>query len=47
MSGKIMSRIQPERVTDTHAFFWNSLYSQWYTRKNLFEENGKDRLWLK
>ena len=36
-----MSRIQPERVTDTHAFFWDSLYSQWFTRAGLFkDENG-------
>lgn len=33
-------KLQPERITDTHAYFWNSVYSQWYTKKNLFQEDG-------
>lgn len=32
--------IFPGRITDTHAYFWNSVYSQWYTKKNLFQEDG-------
>jgi len=35
-------RVQPERITETHAYFWNSLYSQWYTTSNQFQENGID-----
>lgn len=31
-------RINPERMTDTHAYFWNSLYSQWFSRPNLFQD---------
>lgn len=33
----------PGRITDTHIFFWNSVYSQWYTTYNnggQFIENG-------
>jgi len=30
----------PGRITDTHVFFWNSIYSQWYTTSNQFEEDG-------
>ena len=32
------------RITKTHYYFWNTIYSQWYMSKNkdyLFEENGK------
>ena len=32
--------MNPERITDTHIFFWNSVFSQWYTSENQFEENG-------
>lgn len=31
------------RVTDTHYYFWNTIYSQWYMSQDkdyLFEENG-------
>ena len=31
------------RITKTHYYFWNTIYSQWYMSKNkdyLFEENG-------
>lgn len=34
------NRIIPGRITDTHVYFWNSLYSQWYTTENQFQENG-------
>jgi len=37
-------RQKPGRITDTHIFFWNSIYSQWYTTYNnqggQFIENG-------
>lgn len=32
------------RITKTHYYFWNTIYSQWYMSKNkdyLFEENGR------
>lgn len=32
------------RITKTHYYFWNTIYSQWYMSKHkdyLFEENGK------
>lgn len=32
------------RITKTHYYFWNTIYSQWYIPKHkdyLFEENGK------
>lgn len=31
------------RITDTHYYFWNTIYSQWYISQDkdyLFEENG-------
>lgn len=31
------------RITDTHYYFWNTIYSQWYISNDkdyLFEENG-------
>lgn len=31
------------RITDTHYYFWNTIYSQWYMSQDkdyLFEENG-------
>jgi hypothetical protein len=28
------------RKTDTHFFFWNTIYSQWFTSKNQIIENG-------
>lgn len=31
------------RITNTHYYFWNTIYSQWYMNKNkdyLFTENG-------
>jgi len=28
------------RQTDSHFYFWNTIYSQWYTSKNQFEEDG-------
>jgi len=31
-------RVQPERITEAYAYFWNSLYSQWYTTKNQFQD---------
>jgi hypothetical protein len=37
---KMNKRETPGRITDTHVFFWNSIYSQWYTTPNQFEENG-------
>jgi len=37
---KLNGREQPERITEKYAFFWNSLYSQWYTRKNLFKDDN-------
>ncbi len=37
-------RQKPGRITDIHVFFWNSIYSQWYTTYNnqggQFIENG-------
>jgi len=33
-------RQTPGRITDTHVFFWNSIYSQWYTTPKQFTENG-------
>jgi len=37
----VTERQKPGRITDTHVFFWNSIYSQWYTTNNgQFEENG-------
>jgi len=27
-------RQKPGRITDTHVFFWNSVYSQWHTTYN-------------
>jgi ribA/ribD-fused uncharacterized protein len=29
------------RVTKTHLFFWNTIYSQWYTAPKLITEEGK------
>lgn len=29
---------KPERITDTHAYFWGSIFSNWYPSK--FEYNG-------
>lgn len=29
------------RVTNTHLFFWNTVYSQWYTAPKLITEEGK------
>ena len=29
------------RVTSTHLFFWNTIYSQWYTAPGLITEEGK------
>lgn len=31
-------RIEPERVTDTHVYFWGSVYSNWFMQD--FEDNG-------
>jgi len=28
------------RETKTHIYFWGSIYSQWYTSKNQFKEDG-------
>jgi ribA/ribD-fused uncharacterized protein len=33
-------RQKPGRITDTHVYFWNSIYSQWYNTKNQFMEDG-------
>jgi ribA/ribD-fused uncharacterized protein len=37
-------RQKPGRITDTHVFFWNSIYSQWYSTYNnqggQFKENN-------
>ena len=33
-------KLYPERITNTHAYFWNSVYSQWFSKKNLFQEDG-------
>lgn len=33
-------KLYPERITDTHAYFWNSIYSQWFNRPKLFQEDG-------
>ena len=29
-----------DRQTDTHFYFWNTIYSQWYTTPNQFTEDG-------
>lgn len=26
------------RITDTHLYFWDTIYSQWYTELNLFKD---------
>jgi len=28
------------RQTDSHFYFWNTIYSQWYTSKNQINDNG-------
>lgn len=33
-------KLYPERITKTHAYFWNSIYSQWFNRPKLFQEDG-------
>jgi len=35
-----MKQHEAERKTSTHAYFWNSIYSQWYTTTNQFVENN-------
>jgi len=32
-----------ERITDTHIYFWNGIFSQWYTTKDQF--NDSDRVY--
>lgn len=27
-----------DRITDTHIYFWNTIYSQWYARPKLFKD---------
>ncbi len=34
------NKLYPERITNTHAYFWNSIYSQWFNRPKLFQEDG-------
>ena len=31
-------KLYPERITNTHAYFWNSVYSQWHTKKIFFKK---------
>jgi len=33
-------RQTPGRITETHVFFWSSIYSQWYTTPKQFIEDG-------
>jgi len=33
-----MELTPPERITNTHVFFWNSPYSQWFTSPNLITD---------